>query len=37
VLQGMDKVRKPVVEQVPEIPLVLGKTKELRTRSIRAN
>jgi phosphoenolpyruvate phosphomutase len=37
VLQGMEKVRKPIVEETPEIPLVLGKTKELRTRAIRAN
>ncbi|HEV3038251.1 MAG TPA: phosphoenolpyruvate mutase [Candidatus Angelobacter sp.] len=37
VLQGMEKVRKPIVEETPEIPLVLGKTKELRTRTIRAN
>jgi phosphoenolpyruvate phosphomutase len=37
VLQGMEKVRKPIVEEAPEIPLVIGKTKELRSRAIRAN
>ena len=37
VLQGMDKVRKPVVEEPVEIPLVLGKSKDLRARAVRAN
>jgi phosphoenolpyruvate phosphomutase len=37
VLQGMEKVRKPVVEEPVEIPLVLGKTKDLRARAVRAN
>ena len=37
VLQGMEKVRKPVVEETVEIPIILGKTKDLRARAVRAN
>jgi hypothetical protein len=33
----MEKVRKPVVEETVEIPIILGKTKDLRARAVRAN